>query len=67
MQILVDFENGDTCNEFGLSFSVIWFADMVAYLWNQNRIVRFLTVLKKTDKNIVAGWNFWLIYMKNIY
>ena len=45
--------------EFGLSFSVIWFADMVAYLWNlsvePNRIVRLLMVLKKTDKHIVAG------------
>ena len=55
------------CIEFGLSF----FSDMVC--WHgcisvePNRIVRLLMVLKKTDKNIVAGWNFWLVYMNNIY
>ena len=55
------------CIEFGLSF----FSDMVC--WHgcisvePNRIVRLLMVLKKTDKNIVAGWNFLLVYMNNIY
>ena len=24
-------------------------------------------VLGKTDKNIVSGWNFWLVYINNIY
>ena len=41
MQILVDSENGTYINRYLLDamypaypFSVIWFADMVAYLWN---------------------------------
>ena len=56
-----------SCIEFGLSF----FSDMVC--WHgcisvePNRIIRLLMVLKKTDKNIVAGWNFLLVYMNNIY
>ena len=48
MQILVGFENGGTyINRYLLDamywiqlvfFSVIWFADMVAYLWNQTEL-----------------------------
>ena len=55
------------CIEFCLSF----FSDMVC--WHgcisvePNRIVRLFMVLKKTDKNIVAGWNCFLVYMNNIY
>ena len=51
------------CIEFGLSF----LSDMVAFSVEPNKIVRLLMVLKITDKNIVAGWNFWLVYMNNIY
>ena len=53
--------------EFGLSF----FSDMVfwhGYLSVEpNRIVRLLMGLKKTDKNIVAGWNFWLVLHSDSY
>ena len=55
------------CIEFGLSI----FSDIVC--WHSclsvepNRFVNLLMVLKKTDKNIVASWNFWLVYMNIIY
>ena len=55
------------CIEFGLSI----FSDIVCWRGclsvEPNRIVRLLMVLKKTDQNIVAGWNFWLVYMNIIY
>ena len=55
------------CIEFCLSFFSDMFCWHVCLSVEPNRIVRLLMVLKKTDKNIVAGWNFWLVYMNNIY
>ena len=69
MQILVDFENGVPiligtywmqCIE---SFSVIWFVDIVANCGTkQNCKIAF-----DFKENIVVSWNFWLVYMNNIF
>ena len=71
MQILVDFEMGVPILMQCIEISWSFFSDMVCrhgcLSAEPNIIVRLLMVLKKTDKNIMAGWNVWLVYMNDIY
>ena len=76
MQILVDFENGGTWQCINRYLLDAMYSIQLILIQSYGLMTWFPTygtkqnceiALKKTDENIVAGWNIWLVYMNNIY